>query len=742
MIYHYIRTRSFQISALILVVASIICTRIPLLNYLGFEFSAAIVLVAGFTSGILTLALWNAAAVEDKSDVWKFIAAITIVHLVLLLVPLLVSIGNALFVKNCSIGGGLQLYVLIVVPGVLLSMSIALLLGVLCKKWKKTAFAAVYAVLLLQIPIVTILRPQIFAFNPVLGYFRGFTYDESLQITYRLLVYRLATMAGCVFLIATALWLWGGVRRLPAGRAEGIRDFPLLEWSIMALLGPAVVVIFALSDRIGLSSSEESIRQKLGGNYHTAHFDIVYPSGTVKRETIEQLGVLHEFYYAKLCRTMGIQPTAGISSFIYASAEQKGKLIGAVHTDISKPWLRQMHINAEDVASVLKHEMVHVLAAEFGWSPLAIAPNSGLIEGLAVAVEGSAYEEPLDKAAGLAFAAGADSSIERLFSLTGFAQTNAGVSYTLAGSFCNYLIREYGMEKFKQLYQTGRFSEIGTMGERHLFSAWIGEIQSVPLRSADTTKAKYLFRRPSIFGKECARVLANLNIQVRDLLAHRDFEGALTIAEQSLALSRTPQAIMQKATALFEMRRFEDLVSFSKTQLDDAALGYALLPLRVRLGDAYWAMDSIAQAKREYETLADVHLGAWYDEACAVRLASLNDERDRNELARYFGYATEDTFRIALLERLTGPAARYLLAREYGAKRRFAEAVQVFESLGPMRSRTLEFFRLNRLGKAWFELREYNNAKRVFERALQVVSNAYLSLEAEEWIERCTFWAK
>jgi tetratricopeptide (TPR) repeat protein len=742
MISYYVRTRAFQISVLILVVVSIICARIPLLNYLGFEFSVLIVLVAGFVSGILTLALWCRSGPEEKSDAWKCIGDIAAVQLVLLAIPLLISLGNALLVKNCSIGNGLQLYALIVVPGVLLSMSIALLLGVLFKKWKKIAFTAVYVMLLLQIPIVTILRPQIFAFNPLLGYFPGITYDEALQITHRLFIYRLATVAGSAFLIATTLWIWGGVRRLSPESIASIRDFPVLEWGIMALAGPVVVVVFALSDRMGLSSSEEFIKQKLGGDYRTAHFDIVYPLGAVKRETVEQLGVLHEFHYAGLCRELAVKPVDRISSFIYASAEQKGRLIGAMHTDISKPWLREMHINLEDAESVLKHEMTHVLAAEFGWSPLKIAPNSGLIEGLAVAMQETAYEEPLDKAAGLALAAGADSSVERLFSLTGFAQANAGVSYTLAGSFCSYLIRDFGIERFKRLYQTGRFSELGDVGKERLFHIWIRSVRKVPLNSGDSIKAKYLFRRPSIFGKECARVLANLNVQIRDLLARRDFEEVLTIAERSLALSHTPQAVIQKATALFEMRRFKEFVSFAATQMDDKKLAYALLPLHLRLGDAYWTLDSLTQAKHEYETLAKLRIGSRYEEACAVRLEALSDLRDRNELGIYFSYATEDTVRIVRLEQLTGRIAGYLLAREYAAKKRFRDAARVFGSLGPMRSKTLEFFRLSRLGETLFQAQEYDKAKDAFGRSLQIAPTAYLHLVAEEWIQRCRFWPK
>lgn len=742
MIYRYIQTRTFKISTLVLIIFSIICTRLPLLNYLGFEFSACTVPIAGFISGIFTLVQWDHNGFRHKSDVWHFITDILLVQLVLLMIPIIISLANALLVKNCSIGNGILLYALIVVPGVFFSVSLALMLGALCRKLQKTIFTSLYILILLHIVLVTILRPQIFAFNPIIGYFPGFTYDETLQIMQRIFIYRLATLAGSACLLGTMLWLWDRKQRLQFAGLHTLSDLPLIEWMLIALLGPIVIVVFILSNRIGLSSSEDFIKQKLGGSYRTAHFDIIYPTGVVKREKIEQLGLLHEFYYGKLCKELAIHPVERISSFIYESPEQKGRLIGAIHTNISKPWLRQMHINFADIESVLKHEMVHILAAEFGWSPLKIAPNSGLIEGLAVAMQGSAYEEPLDRAAALTFAAGVHPGIERLFSITGFAQLNAGVSYTLAGSFCNYLIHKYGLEKFKEFYQTGRFSEIAAVEMERVIGLWADSIKNVPLTSSDSIKAKYFFCRPSIFGKECARVLADLNSEIQKSITRRDFEEALASAERSLALSPTPQAIFQKTTALFELRQFEDVLNFTGVQLHDATLNYTLLPLHIRRGDAYWMLDSLSQARQEYEMIAQEHLGVWYEEACVVRLNALKDLQERPVLCTYFSYTTEDTTRIARLERLTGPIARYLLAREYAAKERFRECVSVLESLGSMQTMTLEYFRLHRLGKAWFEVRKYSKAESAFKQSLSMAPSPYLQMETADWIERCEFCSK
>jgi hypothetical protein len=402
-----------------------------------------------------------------------------------------------------------------------------------------------------------------------------------------------------------------------------------------------------------------------------------------------------------------------------------------------------MHINLADVESALKHEMVHVLSSEFGWSPLKIAPNSGLIEGMAMAMERtSKIEEPLDRAARLVFASGVHPNLESLFTFTGFVQANPSISYTLAGSFCRFLIDLYGIDQFKQLYLTGEFKTVYHQNLKSLLMEWQTSVKNIHLNSADSIKAPYFFRRPSIFGKECARVIANLNTDTRELLIHHDFEKAFFSAEQSLRLTNSPEAVSQKAAALFEMRRYKEFIEFIEVQLQDTTIGFALLPLHLRLGDAYWALDSLSKARKKYEAMLRIRLSSSNEEACMLRLEVLKNSRERKELQIYFIYSLEDTMRIARLERLTSPVARYLLAREYAARERYAESAQILESVGSMESTTLEFLRLRRLGKNWFELQEFEKAKSAFAQSLPAAPSTFLQLETTEWIERCEFESK
>ena len=310
--------------------------------------------------------------------------------------------------------------------------------------------------------------------------------------------------------------------------------------------------------------------------------------------------------------------------FFYAGAEQKGKLIGASETDISKPWMHQSHINAADAEHVLKHEMAHLFAAEFGWSPLRISKKSGLIEGTAVAADGAWFEDSVHRTASLVFASGAPVDAVSILDSFGFASLYAGISYTLAGSFCSFLVDSYGIEKFKRLYATGSYQAVYGRECSDLASEWEQFIRRLPVTSSDSMKARYFFRRGSIFQKECVRVIADLNQATRHFMSDHDYERALASAEHSLNLSRTPEAVLQKVNVLFELRKFQDVLTFIHLQesgmpvrdsLHSGTALWDLLPMHLRAGDALWVLDSLEQAKHEYEALLSLHLTMGYDEA-------------------------------------------------------------------------------------------------------------------------------
>ena len=728
-------SRQYRIFLSLLAVFSLVCTQIPLFNYLGFEFSALLALVASLLAGIFVIGEWGRT--DGLIAPLHFFVPVGAGILLLLVPPLMIMLLNALLVKNCSLIQGFILFLLLPVPAVLFSGSIALLLSVLFKRFRKTWFIIAGVLILAQIAIMTLGTPQIFAFNPLIGFFPGVTYDESLDVLGRLAEYRLTTLvaAALALLVGGAVFRW---RSKPESRFSLKKSE---QWvGTIGLLCLAAAWFF--NNELGFSSSESFIRDELGGELETEHFILAYPAGQVSAGQAEKLAALHEFYFRSITRELRAVPGRKIRSFLYASPQQKGRLIGAAATNISKPWLWQMHVNLKDVDAVLKHEMVHVVAAEFGFPLLRVGLNSGLIEGLATAVERVEYDETLHSLAAQIYGADLHPDVSSLFSFTGFFKAHGGTSYAIAGSFCRYLIDQYGMRRFKWLYRTGSFESFYNKSLETLIAEWRRHIDRYEPTRQQRMKTAYLFQRPSIFGKVCARVIANLNAETARLLNAKRFEDAVHSSERSLALTTSPEAILQHANALLGLKRYEDAISFGFEKLRDSTIAHVLLPLYSILGDSYWGLNLLPEAGQMYETLYSVHLTFAWDEAVGIKMAAVRDKKEAQILKEYLFSSRNDSLRITWLDSALARGAhsilgKYLLGREHLRRGNHREAIRALEAVGIMDSGILEFSRHRMLARAHFELGEFQKAKIYFWESLNFTSKPAHQIQTEEWLARC-----
>jgi tetratricopeptide (TPR) repeat protein len=731
--------RSHRIALSLILLFSLLCTQLPLFNYVGFEFSALLSLVGSLIVGLLTLSWWKKKREEFEGRVWKFIASLIAPIGLLLVLPLLILSLNAFFVKNCSFVQGILLYLLLPVPAFAFASSLALVIATSIKKWRKTWFVLIWSVVLLHIVVVTVLGPQIFAFNPIVGYFPGFTYDETLEIIDRLLIYRGGTLLASIALLLFAAARQRAQQHSPGKSALGFLRYREARAGIFLLL--PVALLYFSSSNIGLSSSVDHIREALGGTVETEHFRIHYPDTVLRGRELDHLVQTHEFYFDHIARFYRIEPQTKIVVFLYASADQKGRLVGAKGTNFAKPWLAQVHLNLADVDRSLKHELVHVLAAEFGLPVLRIGMNAGLIEGAAVAVEQAEYDEHIHRLAAMVLAVGIEPDLESLFSFSGFMKVHPSISYVLVGSFSRFLIERFGIRRFKLLYQTGDFETFYNRPLHELLAQWRRMVERYELNDADLAKAAYLFKRPSIFAKECARVLANLNSETREQLRRREFDVALARAARALELSNNIEATHLKAQALVRLGRFDEAIEFMEDRLRDSSVAHSLLPLKLLLGDAYLAIDSLFQAQRLYQHISLTRLSSAYDEASTLRLELLFGRLRQSELRQVFIGNLVDTARLALIEQMVErhtieALPKYLLAREVAVTQP-ERAIGLLESIRRMRFDQLEFHRQRRLARLNFQLGRYERAKIHAWQSLNLVTGTAQVLEIEEMLRLC-----
>lgn len=742
----------------LLLAGSLFCTQIPLLNYLGFEFSALMAILASLLAGLATLSLWNrwhgSSVGSEEGEIkpsadelfWQFLKRLGLYLAILCIVPAAILSLNALVVKNCSFSHGAAMYGLLVPPSIMFASALALVIAVSGSRWKKTWFLLIVLVLLLDVVSTTLARPQIFAFNPIIGFFPGITYDEALRIEGRLLVYRWATVAVSILLLMIAVAIHRR-RSRRNGKAAGFASqhtkiFSVGEWIAATLLMGVVVGVFIFSDKLGLSSSIAAIEEELGGKIETRHFVVVYPARTVNETQARQLALLHEFYFEKVAQELRVVSVRKIRSFLYATSEQKGRLIGAGRTNIAKPWLWQIHLNLGDVESSLKHELVHVMAAEFGFPLFRIGWNPGLIEGLAMAIERVQFDETIHRVAAQILSLDLPIEIEGLFSFTGFAKTHPGISYALAGSFCRFLIDQYGIRRFKRLYRSGDFRAVYNKDLAILIAEWRRHLARYRVEEDERAKAAYLFKRPSIFDKECARVIANLNSETRTLYERGDYQRALASANRSLQLSRNTEAIFQKMNSLLRLGQFREAIAFAEQSLADSLQASSLLPLKLQLGDAYWAIGETTQAGVLYADLLRKNISLTMDESLILRLEVLDDRSLATELVPYFVGAFSDTAKLSLLQTVherspKNPLVVYLLAREYAAQGNERGAIQRFRSFERMPSEVLELQRQLRLARLEYGLGQFQRAKIHFWQSLNYTSAEALQFRIREWLERC-----
>ncbi|MEK6570500.1 MAG: hypothetical protein AABZ61_03960, partial [Bacteroidota bacterium] len=201
----FLRTKSTRWVAFLYTAVALALSQIPLFNYLGYEFSAAIGIVTGLLAGLLTISFFRKQfsdnAVVSKRDLFSFTLYAVATNAVLLLVPLFLISLNAFFVKNCSFADGLAFFFLI--PVVTIFFAIAL--GLSTAAWFRRsvlAYIVLFLLILLHPLYLALTKPQLFAYNFLFGYFPGFTYDEVLTITKTLLLSRLVTFLMAITLLS------------------------------------------------------------------------------------------------------------------------------------------------------------------------------------------------------------------------------------------------------------------------------------------------------------------------------------------------------------------------------------------------------------------------------------------------------------------------------------------------------------------------------------------------------------
>ena len=758
-----VSNKSYYIWAGILALTALILMWIPLFNLLGFEFSVVISVIVGLAAAHVAITAVNGTRAEtpymqrviarDSSIdiVIRIYVRALCAGLLLLVLPLIIILLNATRVKNCDFAEGFAFFGLIPVITCAYSTAAGMFFGFWLSSRRRAYFAYLgYIVASILWGLYNIIfHPPIFGYNSVVGYFPGPIYDEQVSITGTLILARVTTIiVTCIFLALTASALDIKTLRFR------FRHFHRYELSFNPLLTRTCLTIFTIvfafifihQGDLGLRLSRSDIQDKLGGKYETEHFSIYYEKGTEVERHIELIAQDHEFRYHQLTQFFQLHPQKKVGSYVYTSAEQKKRLMGAKHTSIEDPINREIHINysAKYPHPVLKHELAHVFAGEVHpiWK---VSLKMGLHEGIAVAAEwdeGHLTAHQWSKAMRTLKVA---RPVEKIMSAWGFWTQSSSRSYTLAGSFVRYLVDTYGIEKFKRVFPTGNFKKHYGKELKKLVREWEQFLETVPLSPSDMTVAEYRFKAPSIFEKPCAHERAELSSKAWDYYSRSNYDAAIKLFQQIYDDDKNnPRPLRGILYSYYYSKNYNKTLEIVDQIIKHRNASVFFIAMAKNFhGNTLWQKGKPTEAQKLFIDIYNLHVSNSYDRELSAKLESLRYPDEADKMRDVLISKESGSIRILTLKEIVEQQpdfslAYYLIGRQLHFEEKYAHSNEYLgraETWGLSDdSLTFENYRL--LGVNYFHIGKYEQAIQYFNKIAISERPMGEINRAKDWIER------
>jgi hypothetical protein len=536
---------------LIIFLLNLFLLNLPLLNVFGYEFSVFNSVVLTFISGFYIISF---AKKEFKDNFRKFNRKLFIPSMSFLIVPFLVSVFNSFFTGFCSFSDGVLFYLVITFPSVLIGYACGLTCYYLFKRFWRTLFFLSIILILLIALVEFYFNPQVYFYNPVLGYLPGTIYDEGLSVDSKLMFYR---MLNVLFFAG----LLKGSGHYLSGKLKPKEKY----FHLYIVIIPVVFIL--ISPSYGFSTTFGKLKAELSSSVTTEHFDIYFDDG-ISDDFVKLIAFHHEYYYAELADYLKTAPEEKIESFIFKDRNQKKELFGSANADVAKPWQYSIFTTYDNYNETLKHEIAHCFSAEFGEGPFKIADkiNPFLIEGIASACDPFYDENDIHFLASVAYKNNYKVNIESMYEFSNFFTQASSLSYIYAGSFTKYLIDNYGIEKFKVLYTEPDFKKIYEKSINELESEYLDYLNEFETGGTEN-KAHYYFGRKSIFYKVCPRVIADRLKIAWGHFHNKEYEKAGEVFNFILSRAETYSAVTGLANTLAETGRTDSAISLLKSYL-------------------------------------------------------------------------------------------------------------------------------------------------------------------------------
>ena len=649
---------------------------LPLTSLLGYESSAVMGVLLGLITMRLTALDWKEDRRRSPANFVSWWLDRLSARLVFTVPPLLLLLLNALRVPNCDPAAGLIFWLAIPLVSVVFGHALVAFFSraFANARWGLGASVAVVLLDAGWFLFRLVQEPPITGVHSLFGYFAGSIYDEALDIPSPMLWYR-------ALVLSSALGLVLGQDFVLRFREQ--RPGKALLWAAAACWALAGTIAFR-AEALGFWLDREDIADRLGAAVSSEHFVIHYDPSSFTAEEVESLVADHEFRYAELAAFFAEDPiqSAGrpLHSFVYPDRSTQQALFGSRNTFVARPWTYEMHVRwSRPGETALAHELAHLFTAPFGGGPLSLATDGGwfvhlgLVEGIALAADWPPLELTPHEAAAAMRQLDIAPNLRVLFEPTGFWSQPSGKAYTLMGSFVRWLVDTRGIDRFKEVYAMGDWQGVYGVGTEALIVEWEAFVDAHEVDDARLEMARFRYARRSIFGKVCARTLAELRRQARNAEGQGDYERALSLQQEIHSFQpASSEPGLDMARLLVKLERWDDAMAIVDELL--ARTGARSLRPRSRAeveelrADILWQADRPEDAAEGYaRCLGYGHTDAEQRKLLLKRMGSSTEDGERADFAFQYLFASKGRTRTlwaarAWADQAPGDSlARYLL---------------------------------------------------------------------------------
>lgn len=662
-------------AAAVLAAAGLLGGGLPLLDTPGYELGMVGALTAVVAAGPLGLAAARRerAGGRPSAMVATFAAALV---LAALLGVLFAGSAARASLGPCRVLGQAAFYPLLALPSALLGAAIAVAVALLARGRRLLASTLYAAAVLASLAgtLAEVYRgPAAFALDHLLGYWPGPLYDEAVRVDARLLLFRAETLAIAAAVTAVA----EGALRARRGEVRAARAVAL---AALVAIGAAAGAHGGRA-ALGLLGDRASVAAALGGRRDGPRCTVIFPAEKSAAAADALLSEC-EFHASDVAHILGIARPPRVTVFLYRSASEKKRLVGADGTEYTKPWRAEIHLSDAGLPHpILRHEIVHAVASALAPGPLHVPARAGvvvspvLVEGLAVSLDLPRGPWTVHEWSRAARDLGELPDLTRLLAPAGFFAAAPARAYTAAGSFLRFLEERYGAAAVARGYAGDVAGAIGKPLPA-LVAEWSRFLDGVAVPPELAAAARARFDHPGLFGLRCAREIAALEADASSALAAGRGTEACGLLQRAATLSGSPETRKAAADALARTGDFDGADrAYAKAAEAAGAQSALRAAIAAARGDLAWRRNEPLVAKTWYEDALALRPDRAEARLIQAKLLALSDAALAGAAQGWLLGIGDSSTALVRLARSAHPLSSYLLGRSLAARGEAAAAV-------------------------------------------------------------------